>query len=94
MSRFTIANGKKIVPQTVGVNSQTGKYHKQGCRYYGSTEKEMRVGLLRAQEEKWRLAVWVFGIGAVVIGVLALLVKSPLDYRGRTGRDEPGERDC
>lgn len=44
---------------------------------------EERVSLIRAQEEKWRLAVWIFGIGAIVVGILALLVRSPFDYRKR-----------
>ena len=42
MSRFVIADGKRVAQVIVGVNSQTGKYHRQECRYYGSTDKDMK----------------------------------------------------
>ncbi len=45
---------------------------------------DAKVETIRASEEKWRILAWVGGIGAVVIGGLALLVKSPLE-RGRQG---------
>lgn len=43
--------------------------------------KEMEI---RASEEKWRLLVWVLGVGAVVICVLALLVRSPVDWKDKS----------
>ena len=41
-----------------------------------------RVALVRAEQEKWRLLVWVIGIGGAVVTMFALFVRSPLDrYR-------------
>ena len=45
-------------------------------------QAELNEKVIRAQEEKWRILVWVVGVGAVIIGSLALLVRSPLD-KGR-----------
>ncbi len=36
---------------------------------------------IRAREEKWRLMVWVIGVGAVIIAALALCIQSPLDRK-------------
>ena len=45
---------------------------------------ELEIGLVRAKEEKWRLMVWVVGIGAIIVCALALLVKSPVDWKGKS----------
>ena len=36
---------------------------------------------IRAHEEKWRLLVWVIGVGAVIVAALALYIQSPLDRK-------------
>ncbi len=36
---------------------------------------------IRAREEKWRLMVWVVGIGAAIVAALALCIRSPLDRK-------------
>ncbi len=42
--------------------------------------KEMEI---RASEEKWRILVWVVGIGAFLLAIAALYIRSPLDRKGR-----------
>ncbi len=44
---------------------------------------DAKVETIRASEEKWRILAWVGGIGAVIVGILALLVRSPLDRKER-----------
>ena len=42
-----------------------------------------RVALVRAEQEKWRLVVWVIGIGGAIVAMFALFVHSPLDRNSR-----------
>lgn len=42
---------------------------------------DAKVEAIRAQEEKWRLLVWILGAGAVLLSVTALLIRSPLEKR-------------
>ena len=44
---------------------------------------DAKVETIRASEEKWRILAWVGGIGAVIVGILALLIRSPLDRKER-----------
>ena len=44
---------------------------------------EAKVGEIRAREEKWRLLVWVLGVGVVLVAALALFIRSPLDRGSR-----------
>ena len=44
---------------------------------------EAKIGEIRAREEKWRLLVWVFGVGVALVSVLALFIRSPLDRGSR-----------
>ena len=46
-------------------------------------QAELKEKVIRAEEEKWRLLVWVVGIGAVILSALALLIKSPIDSTKR-----------
>ena len=44
-------------------------------------EADAKEKEIRAREEKWRLLVWVIGVGAGVVALMALYIQSPLDRK-------------
>ena len=57
-----------------------------GVTFYDPVEAikvkaDERVALVRAEQEKWRLVVWVIGIGGVIVTLFALFIRSPLDRK-------------